>query len=260
MKKPYVVIYNMTSVDGRLAVSQDKPLLHGDKRWQVLVEWSASEKDTPVIKQLRTIHKPLVTDLEGSGSFISEGVMPDPLPLFQGNKEAIYMDFLPEAVIRRPGHKGWLVVVDGRGRGRNWIKDGSVFGDEYVGIHLLVLAGHHTPPEYLAYLQNESIPYIIAGDGPVDLRLGLEKLNAKLNVSRILSTAGGKLNGALLRAGLVNEINIEFMPGVIGGFSVPSLFNSPELGPDEEPTRLSLISVKELSGGRVWLRYRVGAE
>ena len=166
---------------------------------------------------------------------------------------------MPDAVVHRPGHRGWFVAVDGRGRERGWIKDGGVFGEATVGWHLLVFVGRHTPAEYLAYLRRENIPYLVVGGerGRVDLGLGLGKLSSELGVTRVLSTAGGKLNGALLRAGLVDEVNVEFLPAVIGGFATPSLFDSPELEPDEWPTRLELISTQVQAGGRVWLRYRV---
>ena len=91
----------------------------------------------------------------------------------------------------------------------------------------------------------------------MDLSVALEKLRAKLDVTTLLSTAGGRLNGALLRAGLVDEINIEFLPAVIGGFDTPSLFDSPTLAPDATPTRLALLSAQVRAEGRVWLRYRV---
>jgi riboflavin biosynthesis pyrimidine reductase len=68
------------------------------------------------------------------------------------------------------------------------------------------------------------------------------------------------LNGALLRAGLVDEINVELYPAVIGGFDTPALFDSPALQPDEWPTRLKLLSAQAGAGGRVWLRYQVVRE
>jgi 2,5-diamino-6-(ribosylamino)-4(3H)-pyrimidinone 5'-phosphate reductase len=121
----------------------------------------------------------------------------------------------------------------------------------------LVLVAHQTPVEYLAYLQREKIPYLVAGEERVDLHAALEKLGAQLGVTCVVSTAGGKLNGALLRAGLVDEISIEFFPAVIGGFETPSLFDSPALKPDEWPTRLKLISAQVQVEGRVGLRYEV---
>ena len=138
------------------------------------------------------------------------------------------------------------------------------FPDEmWRGWHLLVLVCAHTPAAYLAYLQRETVPYLVAGaanatkNERVDLGLALEKLKTQLGVETVLSTAGGKLNGALLRRGLVDEVNIEFLPAVIGGSDTPSLFTSPALEPDEWPTRLKLLSTHVQAGGQVWLRYQV---
>jgi riboflavin biosynthesis pyrimidine reductase len=253
MERPELVICTSASVDGRIAVSPDMLLLWGDERWQAL------GGSSDVFEQLKVIHGPQAT-LEGSGSFVREVDEPTPLPAYEGDAGVLYQDFLPGTVVRRSEHRGWFTVVDGRGRAREWIKDGGAFGPDWEGWHLLVLVAHHTPPEYLAYLRREEIPYLVAGQERVDLGRALEKLGAQLGVTTVVSTAGGKLNGALLRAGLVDEINIEFLPAVIGGFDTPSLFDSPVLQPDEWPTRLELISTQIQDEGRVWLRYRVISE
>jgi len=260
MNRPKVVVLTSASVDGRIAVSPGVLLLYGDERWQAISGSSTSG----VFDWLKFAHKPQAT-LEGSGSFVTEGDKPEPLPPFEGDPQALYQDFLPDAVVHRPGHRGqtasegWFTAVDGRGRIRWLYKDGYP-EDGWQGWHALVLTAHHTPPEYLAYLQREDIPYLVAGEGHVDLGLALEKMKSQLGVTCILSTAGGKLNGALLRAGLVDEVNIEFLPAVIGGFETPSLFDSPALEPDEWPTRLKLISAQVQGEGRVWLRYQVVRE
>jgi riboflavin biosynthesis pyrimidine reductase len=151
------------------------------------------------------------------------------------------------------------MVVDGRGRVRDWIKDGAVFGEAWEGWHLLVWVARHTPAPYLAYLQRESIPYLVAGEEQVDLALALEKLKARLRVTCVLSTAGGRLSGALLREGLVDEVNVELLPAIIGGIETPSLFDSPVLGPGEPPARLRLLSAQVQANGQVWLRYKIVA-
>jgi 2,5-diamino-6-(ribosylamino)-4(3H)-pyrimidinone 5'-phosphate reductase len=255
--RPKVVVLDSASIDGRIAVSPDLPLLYGDKRWQTMEEWSASSTSSAVFKWLKYLHKPQAT-LEGSGSFLGEGDTPASLPAVGGRLEELYEDFIPNAALHRPGHRGWFTAVDGRGRIRWLYKD--EFPDEaWRGWHALVLVGHHTPPEYLAYLRREAIPYLVAGGehGHVDLRLALEKLRTCLGVTCVLSTAGGRLNGALLRQGLVDEINVELLPAVIGGRETPSLFNAPGLKPDELPTRLALISAQVQASGRIWLRYAV---
>ncbi len=91
----------------------------------------------------------------------------------------------------------------------------------------------------------------------MDLPAALDKLTAKLDVRTPVSTAGGKLNGALLRAGLVDEVNLDFFPALIGGTDTPSLFDAPALGPEEQPTRLERLSCEPLQDGYVRLRYRV---
>ncbi len=253
MSKPKVVTFTVASIDGRIAVSPDVLLLWGDARWQALGESSEA------FEWLKLTHQPGAT-LEGSGSFVREGDEPALLPPFDGDPQPLYDDFIPEAVIRRPGHRGWFTVVDGRGRGREWIVDGSAFGEAWQGWHLLVLVARHTPAEYLAYLRRENIPYLVAGQEHVDLRVALEKLGSQLGVDCVLSTAGGRLSGALLRAGLVDEVNVEFLPGIIGGLDTPSMFDSPALAPDEWPTRLKLISAQVQADGRVWLRYEVASQ
>ena len=91
----------------------------------------------------------------------------------------------------------------------------------------------------------------------MDLGEALLKMKALLGVECVLSTGGGRLNGALLRASLIDEVNVEFLPALIGGVDTPSLFDAPSLGPDEAVTQLELISCQVQAGGRVWLRYAV---
>ena len=252
MDRSKVVVLNGASVDGRLAVTPGKLLLYGDERWAALGKPSAFD----VFAWLKTEH-PVGATLEGSGSFVPEGQAPDPLPPVEGDVEALYRDYLPERLVQRPDHVGWFAVVDGRGRVRWGYKDGAAFGDEWAGWYLLVWVGRHTPPEYLAYLRSKEVPYLVAGDGPVDLGKALCKMKALLGVECLLSTGGGRLNGALLRAGLIDEVNVEFLPALIGGVDTPTLYDSPALGPDEVVTSLELISCQVQPGGRVWVRYAV---
>lgn len=252
MTRPNVVTFNSASLDGRTAASRDRLLLRGDERWQALGD--AGE----AYGWLKSLHAPQAT-LEGSGSLVREEDQPAPLPPVEGEAAHLYDDYLPQSVTGRPNHRGWFAVVDGRGRVRNWIKDGGVFGEEWQGWHTLVLACGATPAAYLAYLRREVIPYLVAGSERVDLGLALEKLGSRLGVTTLLSTAGGRLNGALLRAGLVDEVNVELLPGIVGGLDTPSLFDSPALGPEENPIRLELMSAQVQRGGQVWLRYRPAA-
>ncbi len=249
MNTPKVVLYGISSIDGRVTLAPGVLLMFGDKRWEEI-----AGSDTQTADWLRNTHKPTAY-LEGSGSLVTEGTKPEPLPDFKGNPRRLYSDFLPASVVRRPEHQGWFTVVDTRGLIRWAYKEWP--SQEWKGWHLMVIVANKTPPAYLAYLQREHIPYLVAGNERADLGEALKKMGDKLEVTSVVSTSPGKLGGALLRAGLVKEINIVFVPAIIGGFKTPSLFASPELKPHEWPTRLKLISAKRLSRGRFWLRYAV---
>lgn len=254
MDRPKVIVLNSASLDGKLAISHDRLLLYGDERWKAIegaAEFNAFER-------LKSIHQPQAT-LEGSGSFVRETEEPGELESFMGNPATLFNDYLPEAIVQHAGLNGWFSVVDGRGRIR-WMYTHEFPDEAWKGWFLLVLVCRATPVDYLAYLLREQVPYLVAGEKRVNLRLALEKMHAKLNVRCVLSTAGGKLNGALLRHGLVDEVNIEFLPALIGGIKTPSLFTMPALGTHEMPTMLKLISAEAQADGRVWLRYEVEQE
>ncbi len=250
MPRPRVIVMNSASVDGRVAVTRDALLLYGDKRWTAI----QGQDDFDVYGWLNSTYHPQAM-LEGSGSFICDDAQPSPLPPCEGDPAPLYQDFLPDAIIHRPGHRGWFTAVDGRGRIRWQFKE---WPDEaWKGWYALAWVALRTPPEYLAYLQREQIPYLVAGENRVNLALALEKMQEKLGVQSLVSTAGGRLNGALVRAGLVDEIDLLLHPGIIGGLDVPSLFDSPALGPEEMPIRLNLTSCQVRPGGSLWLHYQV---
>jgi 2,5-diamino-6-(ribosylamino)-4(3H)-pyrimidinone 5'-phosphate reductase len=248
MDRPQVVIFGEVSLDGRLTLAPDVLLLFETEKWRAIAG------ESPVYEWIRTVYRPQAY-LEGSRSLVKSDQRPEPLPPADGEVGGLYEDYLPEEVITHPDRRGWFVNVDSRGMIRWLYKEWPE--ESWAGWHLLVLVSAGTPAEYLAYLRREMIPYLVTGVDRVDLGQALVKLKDKLGIERVLSTSPGKLGGALLRAGLVDEINLEFIPVVIGGYRTPTLFESPELGPDEWPTRLKMVSACSQAGGRVWLRYQV---
>jgi hypothetical protein len=86
--------------------------------------------------------------LEGSGSFVREGEELQPLPPSEYPLGELHEDYLPEEVIRRPGHRGWFAVVDGRGRLRSGMKEFPGW-EGWHTLHLVLLpaliGGSETP-------------------------------------------------------------------------------------------------------------------
>ena len=125
---------------------------------------------------------------------------------------------------------------------------------------MLVLVARATPRPYLAYLRAESISYLVAGEQQVDLGAALRQMREKLAVTCVVSNAGGGLNGALLRAGLVDAVDLLVAPALVGGMGTQSIFDGVPLGAGEMPTQLRLVSAHE-ADGLLRLRYGViGAE
>jgi 2,5-diamino-6-(ribosylamino)-4(3H)-pyrimidinone 5'-phosphate reductase len=146
-----------------------------------------------------------------------------------------------------------LAVVDSRGRFRKWSKVvPSMYWREGIA-----LCSESTPRSHLEYLKKEGIEVMTAGEERVDLRAALERLADERSVKVIRVDSGGALNGALLRAGLVDEVSVMVQPQLIGGTSPSSILQVEDLGPGDRPAEAELMSSETLEGGVVWLRYRM---
>jgi len=67
---------------------------------------------------------------------------------------------------------------------------------------------------------------IFAGERELDLRRALEILNEDLGIKRLVLEGGGVANGALLRAGLVDELRLAMFPAVDGARGAACVFDS----------------------------------
>ncbi|MET7403069.1 dihydrofolate reductase family protein [Dactylosporangium sp. NPDC005572] len=242
---PRVVVSVVAGVDGRVALSRGERLLDADvdRRWRsgwpADVEELVGASSAAVEKRYR----PTVV-LEGSGTFVGDDAPP---VAFDGDgtaAEVLLADHLPKRTPR------WFVVVDGRGR-----VDWSYFGD--ADTSLLVLVCTATPLPYLRRLRRDGIPYLVAGEARVDLRTALVRLREVLGADCVVSHAGGGLNGALLRAGLVDEVHVVTVPMLVGGLGTPSVADGPPLPVGGAPVRLRTVNVTVGAQGSVWAHYEV---
>ncbi len=111
------------------------------------------------------------------------------------------------------------------------------------------------PDSHLAALRSERISYIFAGTDELDLERALMVLNQEVGLKRIALQGGGSTNSTFLGARLINEISLVIFPAIDGTEGAPSVFENRNSS-TEMPT-MSLLGVKELKGGAVWLRYEL---
>jgi 2,5-diamino-6-(ribosylamino)-4(3H)-pyrimidinone 5'-phosphate reductase len=230
-----LVTFNIATADGRIGVSPSTPSWL-DPRWKPLEEFEAVD--------VRSLHGARVS-LEGSNSFTAR----DAPPAFTDDQPAASVpagDFLPPALRTHSGH--WFVVIDSRARVR-WT------ASEMDGTRLAVVMSAATPAAYRAFLREQDVPYLEAGEDRVDLGQALARLGEVFSAECIVSEAGGVLNGVLLRAGLVDEIDIQFLPAVIGRAEAPALFEGYGFGAAGSLRDLRLISAQPRPDGSVFLRY-----
>ncbi len=241
--RPRLVVSVTASVDGRVALSRRSTLLEPESQqvWRSLHRAGADALLAERHAWIESRHGFQVV-LEGSGTFVTASSSSPALPPADADPAELSEAFLPDLDQRR-----WFVVVDGRGRVR-W----SHRGDDEV--RLLVLVSGQTPLPYLSYLRRENIPYLVAGDERVDLAAALVLLKARLGASCVISEAGGGLNGALLRAGLVDELHVILLPALVGGRDTPSMFDGSALDPSQPPPRLRLVSTRH-DHDAIWLHY-----
>ena len=160
--------------------------------------------------------------------------------------------FPREPRLARRDTRVYGVVLDAHGRiawGRS-----DIGGDPIV-----VVLSEKVSDAHLAGLRNESVSYIFAGKSQIDLTVTLDILNRELGVKRLLLEGGGGANGAFLRAGLVDELNLVLCPAVDGAKGSPSVFDSSEAETDQcaPITAMTLESTQALDGGAILLRYRI---
>jgi len=81
-----------------------------------------------------------------------------------------------------------------------------------------------------------------AAEGRIDLRDAMRKLGGR-EIGSVLLEGGGKLNGAMLEAGLVDKIAVFFAPKIVGSGGTP-LFDHPVAGRMSEAIKLARIEIE----------------
>lgn len=114
-----------------------------------------------------------------------------------------------------------------------------------------------TPQEYLDFLEERYIKYMVIGYDKVNLGTALEELNLQFGVKNLRVEGGGRLNGALLRDDLVDEVCVLIYPNLVGGISPDTIYTAPDLPSKEGVLDLKLLKMKKLKNEIIMLHYRI---
>ena len=120
---------------------------------------------------------------------------------------------------------------------------------------IIILATGRASHANLAKLRELADEVAVFGDEHLDFRAAFVWLREKWHVKRLLCEGGGKVNGALFRAGLVDEIYQTLCPLVFGGEHAPTMADGPSVENISQAARFRLKSLRRF-GSELFLVYR----
>lgn len=135
--------------------------------------------------------------------------------------------------------------------------NGTLLWDAEQPTPPLILLSENAPEEYLGYLRDRNISYIVTGKDRIDLTRAMEILGEVFGVKRLSVLGGGRINGGFLSAGLIDEISLLLAPGIDGRTSQPALFDGVANRHGFLPTRLGLKSVETIADDVLWIKYMI---
>ena len=150
--------------------------------------------------------------------------------------------------VARRGAKSYAIALDPSGKVH--FAGGAVGGDPAIA-----LLGKDIGDAHLAELQADGVSYIVSEGAEMDLAAMLETLNRAFDIKRLLLEGGGAINGSLLAAGLVDEVNILVGPAFDGDVGQQGVVAFP--GGLAGKCELSFRSATPIDYGMVHLRYAV---
>ena len=227
-ERPRVICHMMASVDGRIAVGG----------WPVSDELRA---------EYESVHKSYDAD-----GWICGRITMEPFAKAIRSDAEIAGD-APGGAARddyvAPGeHGSFAFAVDASGR-LAW-ESNDIDGD-----HVVAILSGRVSDRYLAFLRDRKVSYLIAGATDIDLTLAMEKIRRAFGIKTLMLEGGGKINGAMLRAGLIDELSLLVAPVADGRVATASLFEVS--GSDTTPVAMVLEHVEQREADIVWLRYRI---
>jgi len=224
--KPHVVCHMIVSLDGRINSSQ----------WNLSPEGRAEYEATAATYQANAWMCGRITMAAYARGTVATGAPEDP-------------NMAKTDYIAPHAESSYAVVIDPRGK-LAW-ESSNISGD-----HIIAVLTEKVSPVYLAHLQARRISYLFGGRDRVELHSVLSRLASEFQIKTLLLEGGGKINGAMLRAGLIDELSVLVAPVADGTTGAPALFDKLDPGsPNTGAKRWSLRAIERRAGDVVWLRY-----
>lgn len=227
-RRPRVICHMLTSVDGRI-VTAGWPLSAGARKQYELVH-ASNEPDGWMCG--RVTMEPFAKGVRS-----------------EAEVARVHSSGAPREDFRAPGdYDSFAFAIDPSGR-LAWESN------EIDGDHVVAVLSERVSDEYLAFLRERGVSYIFAGAKDIDLARALDTIGAHFGVRTLMLEGGGRINGEMLRAGLIDEVSVLVAPVADGRIATAALFDVN--GDDVSPHALTLESVERRGDDVVWLRYGV---
>lgn len=124
--------------------------------------------------------------------------------------------------------------------------------NEYDG-DILIITSEKVNSEYLKYLDDKNISYIVTGKNKIDLKRATNILYDTFKLEILGVVGGAKINTAFLDESLLDEVIILIGAGIDGRSSFSSVFESDN---PRKLIKLKLIDVIKYESGGVLLKYK----
>ena len=232
--RPHIICHMSTSIDGRLHPSRFTRAAPG-------ISWD----------MLRGHYEKVHERLDADGWIVGRKTMSE---MAKGTERGIaeVLKVPREAHVAGRGGRKLAVAIDPSGR-VHYGKD-NVGGD-----HVVAVLGEQVSDAYLAELREDGVSYIFAGARGDDLSGAMEQLASHFGARKLLLEGGGKINGAFLKHGLIDEFSTLIFPAVDGVAGAQSIvdYNGSEGDRPGAGQTLRLTHCETLEGGMIWLRHDV---
>ena len=123
------------------------------------------------------------------------------------------------------------------------------------GAPVIVLASKRILARRLKELKKVADAVHVCGANHVDFEAAFEFLRKHHGVKRVLCEGGGRLNDSLLRAGVVDEVNLTICPLILGGQDAPTIADGIGFDQLDDAAQFKLHTRKQVAD-EIFLTYR----